>query len=104
MESFDERRDAFEKRYAHDEKLRFNIDMRANRLLGQWAAKKMGMNEAETAHFVREVIGSDFEEAGWEDVYRKISSSLGDLADEPAIREQMEAAQEEARRQVIEES
>ena len=104
MQSFDERRDAFENRFAHDEKLRFNVDMRANRLLGQWAAKRMGMSEAETADFVREVIGSDFEEAGREDVFRKISSSLGDLADEAAIREQMDAAMQEARRQVIEET
>ncbi len=104
MQSFDERKDAFEKRFAHDEQLRFKVDMRANRLLGQWVAKKKGLSESESADFVREVIDADFEEAGREDVFRKLCASLGDSVDESAVREQMEAAHEEARRQVIEES
>lgn len=104
MRSFDERKDAFEKRFAHDEQMRFKVDMRANRLLGQWAAKKMGLSESESADFVRELIASDFEEAGRDDVFRKLCSSLGDSVAESAVREQMEAAHEEAYRQVIEES
>ena len=105
MTSFDDRQRAFETKFARDQEVQFKIVARRNRLLGQWAAKKMGLTEAEADAYARDVIRADFEEAGDEDVIRKL---LGDLTsagvevDEAEIRAQVEHKAEEARRHVIE--
>ena len=104
MSTFDERRDAFENKYAHDEALRFKVDARANKLLGQWAAERLGLTGSGASDYVKTVINSDFEEAGREDVYRKIASDLGDSAEEAEIRRQMDKTLDEARSQILEES
>ena len=105
MTTFDDRERAFESQYARDQEMQFKIVARRNRLLGHWAAKKMGLNEAEADAYARDVIRADFEEAGDDDVIRKL---LGDLTsagvevDEAAIRQALEHKTVEARRHFIE--
>ena len=107
MTTFDDRERAFESMYARDQEMQFRIVARRNRLLGQWAAKKMGLTEAEADAYARDVIRADFEEAGDEDVIRKL---LGDLTsagvevDEGDIRQQLDHKTVEARRHFIEAS
>ena len=72
MTTFDKREDAFEKKFAHDAELRFKAEARRNRLLGTWAAGLMGKRGAEADAYVRSVIEADFEQAGDEDVFRKL--------------------------------
>jgi hypothetical protein len=105
MTTFDDRERAFENMYARDQEMQFKIVARRNRLLGHWAARLMGLTEAEADAYAKDVVRADFEEAGDEDVIRKI---LGDLTsagvdcDEARIREALEHKQFEARRQMIE--
>lgn len=72
MTTFDKREEGFEKQFAHDEELRFKATARRNRLLGHWAAGKMGIAGAEADAYAKEVVMADFEEAGDNDVFRKI--------------------------------
>jgi hypothetical protein len=105
MTSFDERERAFEAKFARDEELQFRIHARRNRLLGQWAADRMGLTPEEADAYAKSVVQADFEEAGDEDVVRKL---LGDLVgagidvDEAAVRAALEDKAVEARRQFIE--
>ena len=72
MNNMDDRGDAFENKFAHDEELRFKATARRNKLLGLWAAELMGKSGGAAEDYAKEVIRSDFEEPGDEDVYRKI--------------------------------
>ena len=72
MSTFDQRADGFEKKFAHDEELRFKATARRNKLLGVWAAEKLGKSGAEAEAYAGEVVSADFEEAGDEDVFRKV--------------------------------
>ena len=72
MTTFDKREEGFEKKFALDEELRFKAGARRNKLLGLWAAEKMGLSGAEAETYAKEVVAADFEEAGDEDVFRKI--------------------------------
>ena len=72
MSGMDERGEAFENKYAHDEALQFKAEARRNKLLGLWAGELMGKSGDEAQDYAKEVIRSDFEEAGDEDVFRKI--------------------------------
>ena len=72
MTTFDKREDGFEKKFAHDEELKFKAGARRNKLLGQWAAEKLGLTGAAVDAYAKEVIVADFEEAGDEDVFRKL--------------------------------
>jgi hypothetical protein len=72
MTTFDKREEGFEKKFAHDEELRFKATARRNKLLGMWAAEKLGLAGAEAEAYAKEVVMSDFEEAGDHDVFRKI--------------------------------
>lgn len=76
MSSFDERKDAFEKRFAHDEELRFKATARRNKQLGLWAAAKLGKNAEEAEAYAKSVVLADFEEAGDDDVVRKVTVDL----------------------------
>ena len=93
MTQFDDRERAFENKFARDQETQFRIIARRNRLLGLWAAKKMGLTDAEADAYAKEVIRADFEDAGEEEVIRKL---LGDLIsagveiDEAAIRATLE--------------
>lgn len=107
MTTFDDRERAFEAKYARDEEMQFRIIARRNRLLGEWAARLMGLNDAESESYAKDVIRADFEEAGDDDVVRKV---LGDLtsagvdADEAKIREALGHKTVEARRQIMEQT
>jgi hypothetical protein len=72
MTSFDKREEAYEQQFAHDEELRFKATARRNKLLGLWAAEKLGMTGAEAETYAKSVVMSDFEEPGDHDVLRKI--------------------------------
>jgi hypothetical protein len=72
MTTFDKREEGFEKQFAHDEELRFKAMARRNKLLGLWAAEKLGITGADADAYAKEVVMSDFEEAGDNDVFRKL--------------------------------
>ena len=76
MTTFDKREEGFEKKFAHDEELRFKATARRNKLLGLWAAQKLGMSGADADAYAKEVVQADFEEAGEDDVFRKIRKDL----------------------------
>lgn len=107
MTTFDDRERAFEAKFAHDQDMLFRITARRNRLLGEWAAGLMKLTPEETDAYRKAVVQADFEEAGDEDVVRKL---LGDLTsagvdvDEAAVRTALAEKQVVARRQVISES
>lgn len=103
MSTFDEREQAFEKKFAHDAELSFKAEARRNKLLGLWAAELLGKTGDEAAAYAREVLKTDLEEAGDEDVYRKISGDLGDKADEPTIRAKMKELLSIAKDQILSE-
>jgi hypothetical protein len=104
MTTFDDRERAFEAKFAHDQEMQFKIVARRNRLLGLWAAKQMGLSDVEADTYASEVIRAEFEEAGDEEVVKKL---LGDLisagveCDEATIREALEHKNVEARRQMM---
>jgi len=104
MTTFDDRENAFESKFAHDAEMQFKADARRNKLLGLWAAGLMGKEGDAAAAYATEVVKSDFEEAGHEDVYRKVSGDLGDLADEATIRQKMAQFLAEAKGQIMTES
>lgn len=105
MTSFDDREKAFETKFAHDQEMAFRVVARRNRLVGQWAAAKMGLTPAETDAYAKSVVQADFEEAGDEDVIRKL---LGDLiaagvdTSDEEVRAALADQMVEARRQLIE--
>lgn len=72
MTSFDKREEGFEKKFAHDEELRFKATARRNKLFGRWAAEKLGLTGDAAEAYAKEVVMADFEEAGDEDVFRKV--------------------------------
>jgi hypothetical protein len=72
MTTFDKREEGFEKKFAHDEELRFKATARRNKLLGLWAAEKLGVSGAAAEAYAKEVVVADFEEAGDDDVFRKV--------------------------------
>jgi hypothetical protein len=105
MTTFDERERAFETMFARDQEMQFKITARRNRLLGQWAAERLGLTPAEADTYARDVIRADFEEAGDDDVIRKLIGDLtaaGVEVDEQEIRRQIELKTVDARRQLIE--
>ena len=104
MSTFDDRENAFESKYAHDAEMQFKAEARRNKLLGLWAAELLGKSGDDANAYAKEVIASDFEEAGDEDVYRKVSGDLGDKADEETIRSKMRELLAEAKGQIMNET
>ena len=76
MSTFDKRQEGFEKKFAHDEELRFKAQARRNKLLGLWAAEKLGKSGDDAEAYAMDVVKSDFEEAGDEDVFRKVRADF----------------------------
>jgi hypothetical protein len=76
MSGFDKREEGFEKKFAHDEELRFKAMARRNKLLGNWAAAKLGISGADAEAYAKAVVLADFDEPGDEDVYRKVRADL----------------------------
>lgn len=104
MNTFDDRQRGEETKFARDEEMLFRVHARRNRLLGTWAAERMKLDPAETEAYAKSVVQADFEEAGDEDMIRKI---LGDLVSagvdttEAEVRMAMDAKAVEARRQLM---
>jgi hypothetical protein len=105
MTNFDERKDSFEKKFAHDEALRFKAGARRNKLLGLWAAELLGLDGDKAEEYAKSVVKADFQEAGDEDVFRKIKADFAaakiDQSDHQ-IRRHMEEYMAEAIRQIKE--
>lgn len=107
MANFNDREKAFENKFARDEEMQFKLTARRNRLVGEWAAEKMGLTAEETDSYAKAVVQADFEEAGDEDVIRKL---MGDLTsagvdiDDAGIRTALTEKMIEARRQFIEQA
>jgi hypothetical protein len=105
MTTFDDRERAFETKFARDEDMQFRIHARRDKLMGLWAAEKMGLTADEAGPYATSVVQADFEEAGDEDVVRKL---LGDLIaagveiDDAAVRAALAEKTIEARRQLME--
>ena len=76
MTTFDQRKDAYENKFAHDEELRFKATARRNKLLGLWAAEKLGKSGADAEAYAKSVVVADYEEAGDEDVVRKVKNDF----------------------------
>src|SRR6185295_11977201 len=76
MSGFDKRREGYESKFAHDQDLRFRATARRNKLLGLWAAEKLGLTGTAADDYAKEVVKADFEEAGDEDVFRKVRKDL----------------------------
>lgn len=89
MTTFDDRENAFESKFAHDTEMQFRAEARRNKLAGLWAAGLLGKSGDAAAAYAMEVVSADFEEAGIEDVVRKLSADLGALASADAIRAKM---------------
>ena len=98
MNKFDEREKSFEKKFVKDEELQFKIAARRNKYLGQWVSEKLGYNTEQEKEYIQSVIKADFQEAGDEDVFRKIKTDLKDqnVSDED-IRKKMDELNEKAK-------
>ncbi|MEO0991897.1 MAG: DUF1476 domain-containing protein [Pseudomonadota bacterium] len=103
MSTFDDRENAFENKFAHDEEMAFKAVARRNKLLGLWAAELLGKTGEAADAYAKEVIKADFEEAGHDDVVRKVAGDLGDKATEAEIRTKMDALLKVAKGQLAEE-
>lgn len=104
MTTFDDRENAFEAKFAHDEEMQFKAQARCNKLLGLWAAEKLGKSGDEAAEYAKSVVIADFEEAGHEDVVRKVAADLGDLSSPEEIRAKMAELLPVAKAQVMSEA
>ena len=98
MSSFDEREKSFEKKFAHDQELQFKVSARRNKYIGEWVSKILGYDEDKEKEYIQSVIKADFEEAGDEDVFRKIKDDLknNNILDED-IRKKMDELNEKAK-------
>ncbi|MEM6480535.1 MAG: DUF1476 domain-containing protein [Pseudomonadota bacterium] len=103
MSTFDDRENAFENKFAHDEEMKFKAEARRNKLVGLWAAALMGKSGDAAEAYAKEVVLADFEEAGYEDVVRKVAGDLGDLADADTIRAKLEEMMATAKDQLMKE-
>jgi hypothetical protein len=103
MTTFDKREEGFEKKFAHDEELRFKASARRNKLLGLWAAEKLGLSGPAADAYAKEVVVADFEEAGDDDVLRKVSKDFaakGVAQSDQQVRQMMDALMIQAIEQI----
>lgn len=104
MSSFDDRKDAFEKKFAHDEELLFKVEARCCKLFGLWAAEQLGLSGAEADAYAKQVVGSNLEEPGFDDVKRKVKPDFAgkglDISDH-VIDVMLEKLHKEARDQIM---
>jgi len=102
MDSFKDREKNFEKKFAHDEELQFKVNARKNKYLGQWASQILSYDSEKEKEYIQSVIKSDFEEAGDEDVFRKLKADLKDynISDEE-IRKKMNEFNEKAKSEFV---
>ena len=103
MTTFDKREEGFEKKFAHDEELQFKANARRNKLLGMWAAEKLGLSGTDADAYAKEVVMADFEEAGDNDVFRKVRQDFdakGVAQSDHQIRRTMDELMEQAIAQI----
>jgi len=103
MTTFEEREKGFETKYKRDQELQFKVNARRNKLLGLWAAEKLGLDPAAAEAYAKEVVMSDFDEPGDSDVLRKVMDDLGAASvavEEHAIRREMDRLLALAKEQV----
>ena len=101
MNKFNEREQSFEKKFAKDQELQFKVAARSNKYLGEWASTKLGKNDQEKQNYIQEIIKADMEEAGSEDVFRKIKKDFAEASisiEDSEIRDQMEKALSSAKK------
>lgn len=103
MTTFDDRENAFEAKYAHDEEMNFKAVARRNKLLGLWAADLMGKSGDDATEYAKSVVLADFEEAGHEDVVRKVVADLNGKVDADAVRAKMSELLPQAKTQIMSE-
>lgn len=107
MTTFDEREQSFERKFAHDEEMRFKAAMRRNKLIGLWAAAEMGLSGEEAEQYAKDVVKADFEEVGPEDVIRKIADDFAarkiDIS-RHRIERKLQECLDEAHRQLLDEA
>jgi len=101
MTSFEDRERAAEAKFALDSETQFRVTARRNKLAGLWAAQMLGKSGDAAETYAREVIRADFEEAGDDDVVRKLAGDLGGKASEAEIRARLVELEAEARRQIV---
>jgi hypothetical protein len=104
MADMKDRENAFENKFAHDAELQFKVGARRNKLLGVWAAGLLGLTPEETDAYAKSVVQADFEEAGDEDVYRKVFGDLsakGVDVTEQTVRRAMEDCMVDAKNQIM---
>ena len=95
MNKFDEKEKSFEKKFAMDEELQFKLAARSNKYLGEWVSSELGKNEEEKKNYIEDIIRADMEEAGSEDVFRKIKKDFQTAStsiEDSEIRDQMAKA------------
>ena len=95
MNKFDEREKTFEKKFQIDEELKFKVEAKSNKYLGEWASLKLGKTEEEKQKYIQEIIKADMEEAGREDVFRKVKRDFQAASitiEDSEIKDQMEKA------------
>lgn len=100
MTTFDDRERAFESQFARDQELQFKVGARRNRLLGEWAAGLLGKSGDEIDTYCKEVVRSDFAEAGDDDVLRKVAGDLQGKVEESEVRKKMDELMITARQQL----
>ncbi len=103
MSTFDDRESAFENKFAHDAEMQFKAEARRNKLLGLWAADLLGKTGDEADAYAKEVVKADFEEAGHEDVVRKVSGDMNGKVTDDEIRAKMAELLIEAKAQLLDE-
>jgi hypothetical protein len=103
MTTFDDRETAFEAKFAHDADMKFRAEARRNKLLGLWAAELLGKSGDAAAVYAMEVVNADFEEAGDEDVVRKVAGDLGARSSAEAVRTKMAELLNVAKAQLVNE-
>ena len=104
MNKFDERKKGFEKKFAKDQELQFKVSARRNKYLAEWAGLKLGKNDEQKQNYIQEIIKADMEEAGDDDVFRKVKKDFENSAinmDDSEIRNQMSLALERAKKDFI---
>ncbi|KMK67455.1 DUF1476 domain-containing protein [Puniceibacterium sp. IMCC21224] len=104
MTSFKDRENAFENKFAHDADMQFRAEARRNKLLGLWAADLLGKTGEAADTYAKEVVKADFEEAGHEDVVRKLTGDLGDKATDAEIRAKLAEFGAVAKSQLLDEA
>ena len=95
MNKFNEREKSFEKKFAKDQELLFKVSARRNKYLAEWVSSSLGKNDEQKKNYIQEIIKADMEEAGQEDVFRKIKKDFQEASfsiEDSAIRDQMEKA------------